>query len=347
MISRRTFLKMAVGLAAFTIPWTGLSQMWGVKLGNLIGRPPVKLEYPSGSGRNLLDPSTGILDRKAIEDIQELSNQNYQGRRAGTAGETKALVFLEEQFRSLQLEPFGGGNSYWQMFSISPMKEEIINGRSLFRPDENDILRIPSANILAGLLGKNEEESIIISAHYDHLGIYNGLLFPGANDNASGVGCVLQVMRRLVKEKLQGSIPKRNIVAAFWGAEEMGFLGSKHFVLNPIIPLSNLKAVINFDTVGNSENKNFILWSSRESTIINVMKEAARLNGAVIEQTSSQIHHSDESSFIGTNVPAVTILSRDWLLKNHTSEDKLSIISEGKLETACEILYFAVKKLAY
>jgi len=346
MNSRRTFLKLFATISAFVIPWTVLPKYWAQEVSYLLGRPSVKVSNPSEKAPQRVSPAAEVLERKAMEDIQALSSLDKQGRRAGTAGETRALVYLQEQLEALHLKPFGD-DQYWQMFSIPSMQERRINGRALFRPDEGDSLRMPAANILAGLEGTNREQTLLISAHYDHLGLYEGILCPGANDNASGVGCVLQVMRRLVKDSLQGIQPHQNIVAVLWGAEEMGFLGSKHFVKKPTIPLSQIQAVINFDTVANGEKKEFILWSSRENFLIRSAEKAISENGAEVEWVSGQGHHSDEFSFANTGIPAVTLLSRDWLSKNHTPQDDVSLINQEKLEIACAVLYDMVKEIAY
>jgi Zn-dependent M28 family amino/carboxypeptidase len=346
MNSRRTFLKLLAGLGAFVIPWTGLARFYGKKLEAILGKPSAKLLISADTTQVMKKPTDKILAKKAIEDIQALSDAVMQGRRAGTAGETRALVYLQEQLESLGLKAFGD-DQYWQMFSIPSMEERVINGRALFRPDEADNLRIPAANILAGLPGTKQDETIIISAHYDHLGIYQGNLCPGANDNASGVGCVLETMRLLVKDSLQGIRPKSTIVAAFWGAEEMGYLGSKHFVKNPTIPLSEIKGVINYDTVGNGQKKDYILWAVGDGPLTASLKKTVQKHGAEVKQVPGQGHHSDETAFHGMGIDAITMLSRDWLEKNHTPADDFSIINEEKLDTASAILYDLVKEIAY
>jgi len=346
MKSRRTFIKLLAGISAFIIPWTILPRYWGQKIEALLGKPPVKLDFSAEADQDRQRPSPEALEKKAYDDILALSHPDMQGRRAGTAGETRALVYIQEQLESLRLKPCGE-EGYWQMFSVPPMQERYINGRALFRPNEADSLRMPAANILAGLPGRNQSQSLIISAHYDHLGIYDGKLCPGANDNASGVGCILQVMRLLVQDSLKGSQPRLNIVAAFWGAEEMGFLGSKHFVKKPTIPLSEIKGVINYDTVGNGEKKDFILWSAGDSPYLDNIRKAIQKNKAEIELVAGQGHQSDEASFSNTGIPAVTILSKDWLLKNHTSQDDITMINQEKLATACSVLYDVVKEIAY
>jgi len=346
LTSRRTFLKTLAGLAAFLLPWTIWPEGWAKKLAAWTARPPVKLQLPADYWDGVsLEPD--VLNRKALQDIEFLSQAGLQGRRAGTAGETKALVYLEEQFKALHLKPFGENGKYWQMFSIPAMTEKIINNRALFRPDESDPYLSPSANILAGIPGKDPQRTLILSAHYDHLGVYQGKFYPGANDNASGVGCVLEVMRRLAAEAVQGIKPRSNIVAAFWGAEEMGFLGSKHFVAKPTIPLSDLQAVINYDTVANGNQADFILWPEEDSFLSQKIIEVGKRLGARIEKVHSGGHHSDEFFFVEASVPTATMLSRQWLHKNHTPEDNLALLNREKLQLACDMLYALAKELAY
>jgi hypothetical protein len=169
MKSRRTFIKLLAGISAFIIPWTILPRYWGQKIEALLGKPPVKLDFSAEADQDRQRPSPEALEKKAYDDILALSHPDMQGRRAGTAGETRALVYIQEQLESLRLKPCGE-EGYWQMFSVPPMQERYINGRALFRPNEADSLRMPAANILAGLPGRNTKPILIISAHYDHLG---------------------------------------------------------------------------------------------------------------------------------------------------------------------------------
>jgi Zn-dependent M28 family amino/carboxypeptidase len=179
------------------------------------------------------------------------------------------------------------------------------------------------------------------------MGIYKGELYPGANDNASGVACVLEVVRRLMAEALAGVRPVSNVAVAFWGAEEMGFLGSSYFVAKPTIPLKNIQAVINYDSVANGGKEDFILWSAQNGFLAETVREAAHSHGASIERVPGYGHASDERPFSQAGVPAVTLLSKQWLNENHTPHDDLSRINQEKLNLACDILYDIIKKLAY
>jgi Zn-dependent M28 family amino/carboxypeptidase len=336
---------MIFGLGALILPWSFFPQRIAASLENWIGLPKASLQIPlvqgNGSGADLQ-----ALERKAIDDIKNLTASKMEGRRAGTTGETRALIYIENELKQIGLKPMGK-DQYLQLFSFPPMEERVINGRALFRPVENGGLHLPSANVLGGLIGKSPDEYVIISAHYDHLGYFQGKLCPGANDNASGCGCVLEIMRHLAKEGLDGRIPKKTIIAAFWSAEEMGYIGSEFFVENPTVPLNKIKAVINFDTIGNGESNEFILWSSEKSSLIETAKKAVQKNEANLEYVSGNGHHSDEISFQNTGIPAVTILSKDWLEKNHTPSDNISLINQDKLDRIITIGYELIKTLAY
>ncbi len=104
---------------------------------------------------------------------------------------------------------------------------------------------------IIGLLHGDTDSIIMITAHYDHLGMMGNVMFPGANDNASGVSMVLS-LAKYFKQK-EGSF-QHNIVFVLFSGEEAGLLGSRHFADNPYFDLSLVKAVINFDMVGTGED---------------------------------------------------------------------------------------------
>ena len=109
----------------------------------------------------------------------------------------------------------------------------------------------PSANV-AGLLAGSDprlrDETILVTSHYDHLGVQDGVLYPGANDNGSGTVAMLEVARLLA-----GSRPARSVLFVSFGSEEQLMLGSYHYVAHPLRPLSTTRAVINLDMVGRRE----------------------------------------------------------------------------------------------
>lgn len=106
-------------------------------------------------------------------------------------------------------------------------------------------------NVIAFLPGK-VDSFIVFTAHYDHLGeMGEGIYFPGANDNASGTAMVLELARHFAKNKKK---LKYSMAFIFFSAEEMGLVGSFHYVSKPVFPLSRIKFLINLDMVGSGEN---------------------------------------------------------------------------------------------
>ena len=92
------------------------------------------------------------------------------------------------------------------------------------------------------------EETILVTSHYDHLGVQNGKLYPGANDNASGVAAMLEVARLVVQRPL-----RRSVLFIAFGSEEQLMLGSYHYVAHPLRPLEKTIAVLNLDMMGRNE----------------------------------------------------------------------------------------------
>jgi len=344
MQTRRVFLKALLGLGAIALPWSLVPTRFGETLKTELGLPPVKLLRPARIN-NKKTLSEESLSRTAMDDIVALTGSEMQGRKAGSVGEIRASEYLSTQLRMLGLKPMGDhGTGYTQVFTIPPVLESRVNGRLTFKAGETYQLRTPSVNLLGALMGEKTEEIILLSAHYDHLGIFEGQVYPGANDNASGVGCVLEVMRRILGE---GTTPKRTIVLAFWSAEEMGFVGSQAFVGAAAFPLNEVKAVLNADTVGNGIIGEFALWSYGDNPAFKAIRQASTEAGASVQLTPQATHNSDNISFSSAGIPAVTLMTRDWLYKNHTVEDNIALVKPEQIKLAAEILYRAVRILAF
>jgi aminopeptidase YwaD len=107
-------------------------------------------------------------------------------------------------------------------------------------------------NVLAKLQGTTEKDQVILlSAHLDHLGIKDGETYYGADDDASGTAAVMELARVLAKEPK----PKRTVVVALWGSEEVGLVGARFFLQNPTFPLHNIVANLEFEMIGRADPK--------------------------------------------------------------------------------------------
>lgn len=165
--------------------------------------------------------------------LYTLASDEMQGRKSGTEGIERAAQYIENEFKRIGLGTFNGLNSYRQTFNFTPRRSK---------------KEITSANIIGVLEGNSKkEEFVIISAHYDHLGIKTSgtgdLIYNGANDDASGVTGVLALADYFKKV---GS--ERSIVFVAFTAEEMGLIGSTHFGKG--IDASKFVAGINLEMIG-------------------------------------------------------------------------------------------------
>ncbi len=163
--------------------------------------------------------------------VKTLAAPELEGR-AGEGGR-KAAELIEAEFRRLGLEPlFDGG--YVQEIPPTPPVETI--GRNV-----GAILRGGDPTLAA--------RHVIVSAHYDHLGVHRGVLFPGADDNASGVAMTLETARCLAASTEK---PRRSVVFLAFDLEEAGLYGSRHFTAHPPFDLDSIDLFVTADMIGRS-----------------------------------------------------------------------------------------------
>ncbi|MCL4813340.1 MAG: M28 family peptidase [Vicinamibacteraceae bacterium] len=135
--------------------------------------------------------------------------------------------------------------------SLSPVSRAL-DGVRVVLSAENRVKTARASWNVAGLLPGQDptlrDETILVTAHYDHLGVQRGRLYAGANDNASGTAALVEVARRLA-----GRPQPRSILFVAFGSEEQLMLGSYHYVAHPLRPLATTRAVLNLDMIGRPE----------------------------------------------------------------------------------------------
>ena len=270
-----------------------------------------------------------IVERTRIKDhIQKLTADDFQGRRAGTPGEAEAALFLAQELQNMGLKPIGTSNTFFQTFPV-PKTGLKWEGQRLVFYLEDSYSPLLSDNIL-GLIESSSkpQEYIILSAHFDHLGIWEKQLFPGANDNGSGVSAVLEIARVL---KQNTELPF-SVIVAFFSAEEMGLIGSNFFADNPTIDIKKVRLAINLDSIGAGPRNDFIQWSDGPQAITdNLFFKWSLWQDMDLIRHSSAVNTSDHKSLGRLGIPSVTILSADWLKGNHTKEDKAKVLNYDKI----------------
>jgi hypothetical protein len=174
-------------------------------------------------------------------------------------------------------------------------------------------------NVIGVLPGQTRDEAIILSAHYDHLGVNpndpTDKVFNGANDNASGVASVIESARLL---KQLGVTPKRTIFFVAWFGEERGLLGSRYFARHPVLPLKNVVANLNLEQTGRTDSSDgqanlnqANLTGYHFTTIHQHLEEAAKelgFNFVKHERFSDPFFQaSDNFAFSAAGVPSTTL----------------------------------------
>ncbi len=209
-----------------------------------------------------------------------------EGRALGTAGAGRARSFLVERFREIGVRPWQG------------------------RYEHPALLEDAAVNLLGWLPGQDPDLAwLVILAHYDHLGIRDGEWYPGADDNASGVGAALLTTRRLLTEQ-----PLRNVLIVLPDGEEVNQVGSRSLVEEDLLPLDELGLVLNFDMLGRSDSGG--LWVAGVSHhpqlewLLNVGLEGTRLEVRQGHDTPSSedsrydwTEESDHAAFHRAGVP--------------------------------------------
>ncbi len=170
-------------------------------------------------------------------------------------------------------------------------------------------------NVLAYLPGRSDEY-VIIGAHYDHLGRGNydslapsqiGQIHPGADDNASGTAGVLELARLFAP--LKGQLPRGILFASFAG-EELGLLGSAHWVQQPTLPLDKAVAMLNMDMIGRiKDDKVFIGGVGTGSTLKPALEQAQQNSNFKIEYSPGGYSASDHTSFVTKHIPVLFFFS--------------------------------------
>lgn len=198
-------------------------------------------------------------------------------------------------------------------------------------------------NVLGVLPGRDPDqadEALIISAHYDHLGQSpDGTTWAGANDNASGVAAMLEIARSW---QAAGYVPPRTVLFAAWDAEEIGLLGSRHYVENPRYPLDQTVGVINLDMVGAGEETLYLSGAGLKSQTLAV---AATMG---ITATVQESGRSDHFPFQQAGIPAGTLI---WfgdgdVPSYHRPIDTPDVIEPDKLAAVGRIAMLTALNLA-
>jgi Zn-dependent M28 family amino/carboxypeptidase len=284
--------------------------------------------FACSSSQNHSNSSVDISEKDIEEHIAFLASEELKGREAGTADEAKAANYIADLFRNSGLEPAGDDQTFFQEFTI--------NTTILNNPHSTDTSgeKRLSKNVVGLVRGtKESDEVIIIGAHYDHLGygefgsLYRGdtpRIHNGADDNASGTAGLIELAQYFGKYR-----PETDLLFVAFSGEEMGLLGSAHFVEEPPVNLDNTLAMINMDMIGRMEDHKLIIFGTGTTSDWEEILLVANTDSLKIQLVKDGTGASDHTSFYYKNIPVLHYFTDTHSDYHRPSDDVEYINNEG------------------
>lgn len=282
--------------------------------------------------------------------LQIVASDEMEGRQTGSIGQKKAGEYLINQYKANTVSFPKGATDYYQRIPASFLNA--IRNDNL--PD--------SENIWAYIEGKEKpNEVIVISAHYDHIGINNGEVYNGADDDGSGTVALLEIAQAFAQAKAAGNGPKRSILFLHVTGEEHGLLGSKYYSENPLFPLSNTITDVNIDMIGrhdafhtDSSNYVYVIGSNYLSTDLFNICELANKNYVNlfldykfnnINDPNRFYYRSDHYNFAKNGIPSVFLFNGEHA-DYHKATDEVDKIEFDALAKRTQFAFAIAWELA-
>lgn len=265
-------------------------------------------------------------ETKIREHIKILASDSMQGRGTGKEGEKMAAAYIQSQFKKLKLQTKGDDKSYLQAFT--------------FRGGAHGEGEAGTANNIVAYLDNKAATTIIIGAHYDHLGLGDQgssldanpkeKIHNGADDNASGVAGVLELARVLSKNKIK---EKNNFLFLCFSGEELGLYGSKYFADHPTLELANVNYMINMDMIGrlDPQTKTVLVHGTGTSPVWEPLLKKLENENVKIKTDSSGVGPSDHTSFYLKNIPVLHFFTGSHSDYHKPSDDWEKVNYEGEV----------------
>ncbi len=241
--------------------------------------------------------------------------------------------------------------------------------KSMVLPSEIDIVQVKKtkqllgSNVLGFVEGSDPElkdEVVVVTAHYDHLGMRGKSIYHGADDNGTGTSAVMDLAQAFAEAKKKGDGPRRSVLFMLVSGEEKGLLGSEYYAEHPVFPLEKTVANVNVDMIGridkNHSDANYIyvIGSNRLSTDLHNINEAANSEYTNIDldytynaknDPNRFYYRSDHYNFAKKGIPAVFFFSgvhADY----HRTTDTIDKIMFGKMEKIAKLIFYTTWELA-
>lgn len=295
--------------------------------------------------------------------INILASDSLEGRETGKPGQKMAAAYIANHFKEIGIPPYKR-KTYFQKFKVKSKRHvckcddcDLTFFKRVFK--SNQIIR--GENVLGFIEGSDlKEELIIITAHYDHLGKHDSLIFNGADDDASGVAGAMEIAEAFMLAKKDGKGPRRSILIMPVSGEEKGLLGSKYYTDNPVYPLNNTIANLNIDMIGRLDdwhstgNYVYLIGSDRLSYDLHNINEEVNNKYTKLdldykyndeEDPNRYYYRSDHYNFAKNNIPVIFYFNgvhEDY----HRPSDTIEKLDFSKIKTISKLVFLTAWELA-
>jgi len=312
-----------------------------------------------GSSKNAIDENidqavkyaSTITAKDLGAHLFTYASDDFEGRNTGEPGQKKAVEYLKDFYIAQGIKSPMGNNDYFQ-----EVPEEWLANNS-----RRGKLKA-SENVLAFIEGSEKpEEIIVISAHLDHVGVNNGEIYNGADDDGSGTVALLEIAEAFKMAADAGKGPKRSILFLHVTGEEKGLLGSKYYTQNPTFPLANTVCNLNIDMIGridarHKEDPNYVylIGSDKLSTELHTLSENINKKYMNInldykyndENDPNRFYYrSDHYNFAKNNVPIIFYFNGTHV-DYHQPTDTPDKINYELLENRTKLVFHTAWEIA-
>jgi len=266
---------------------------------------------------------------KLLKDIETLSSDLYAGRKTGTDGNKASAEYISSRFTEAGLKSFQ--DNYRHPFSFKNRKADLING----------------TNLIGFVKGKTDDV-IVISAHYDHVGVNNSQIYNGADDNASGVSVLLGVAEYFKVYK-----PRNTLLFIAFDAEEMGLQGAYAFLKEPVPSRKSIIMNVNMDMVSHNDKSELYAVGTYKTPILKEIIENADDNTGINILFGHDVPdsgkddwtmQSDQGPFAKENIPFIYFGVEDHD-DYHKPTDKFENINQNFFHSASNAILRSIIKL--
>lgn len=246
---------------------------------------------------------------RLMDDVRALSADEMQGRMVDTKGSVKARGWILNRLKQEGVRPLPSG--WMQTFNFASA-----DGQGL----------VQGVNVMGYVRGRRHpDQFIVISAHYDHMGVENGQIFNGADDNASGVAGMLDIAHRL-----RGHAPEHSVIFVALDGEEEGLKGAEAFVARPPVPVERMVLNLNLDMIARLDKGEIYAVGAYQFPALKPALERAAQGSKVTllfgrdrpedKGRNNWVNLSDQQPFYAAGVPFV-FFSVDDHADYHTPSD--------------------------